>query len=158
MVQCADVGGAFGGWAQLHYRDRYKQLVQDTASLLDKYSALRTGAGAARLVWREVSPQHFAHSAGGLYHEHTMPVTEPCEAHAAKDMAVANGANLALNTTLHKYAWVLRLPIWAMSAQRADAHPRIECTHWCQPGPVSTWVIMLQHLLAQSTDSPRSQQ
>ena len=156
MVQCADVGGAFGGWAQLHYRDRYKQLVQDTASLLDKYSALRTGAGAARLVWREASPQHFAHSAGGLYHEHT--TREPCEAHAANDTAVANGANRALDTTLHKYAWVLRLPIWAMSAQRADAHPRIECTHWCQPGPVSTWVIMLQHLLAQSTDSPRSQQ
>jgi hypothetical protein len=131
-------------------------------SVLGKYSALRRRGGAkrsppsaARLVWREVSPQHFAHSAGGLYNGHSMPVTEPCEAHAANDTVVANGANLALDSMLQKHAWVLRLPIWAMSAQRADAHTLIECTHWCQPGPVSTWVIMLQHLL-QAQPPPES--
>ena len=135
--------------------------------ILDKYDAMRKtataagGGGAARLVWREVSPQHFAHHRGGLFPGKDVWAAdhdkhEPCVAHAANDTAVANLANLALSSTLRKYPWVQQLPIWELSAQRPDAHPAYECTHWCQPGPVSTWVIMLQHLLALSTDSPRS--
>jgi len=141
---------------QLWYHTQYERLTRDVAKLLDQYSALRTrtAQGAARLVWREVSPQHFARSRGGLFHGHRVPVVEPCEAHAANDTTVANGANLALHATLRRYAWVLRLPIWAMSAQRADAHPRYECTHWCQPGPVSAWVVMLQHLLQAQLPPP----
>jgi hypothetical protein len=134
----------------LWYHTNYKRLVKDVALLLSKYSSLRAGAGAAKLVWREVSPQHFAplsHSRGGLYHGHHVPVTEPCEPHAAGDFAIANGPNNALRETMEQFPWVLRLPVWALSAQRPDAHPRYECTHWCQPGPLSTWVTVLQHLL-----------
>jgi hypothetical protein len=132
---------------QLHYRTDYEQLVNHMALLLAKYDALRTSTGAPRLVWREVSPQHFAKNKGGLYHEEKVPVQLPCEAHHSADTAIANGANLALNDTIFKFPWVLQLPVWEMSAQRADAHTRYECTHWCQPGPLSTWIIMLQHLL-----------
>ena len=134
-------------WGQLHYRTNYEQLVNHTALLLAKYDALRTSPGAARLIWREVSPQHFAKNKGGLWHGEKAPVQLPCEAHHSADTAIANGANLALYDTLRKFPWVLQLPIWEMSAQRADAHTRYECTHWCQPGPLSTWIIMLQHLL-----------
>jgi hypothetical protein len=139
-------------------------LVNDMELLLSEYDAMRTGpGGAARLVWREVSPQHFAHSQGGLFPgmeksklqgewEMKQAFREPCAAHAAEDTSIANVANLALRDTLQRYPWVLQLPIWEMSALRPDAHTSSECTHWCQPGPVSWWIIMLQHL--QQAQSP----
>jgi hypothetical protein len=86
---------------------------------------------------------------------------KPCEPHHVADRTIANGANLALNDTLRSFPWVLKLPVWEISAPRFDAHPRYECTHWCQPGPLSTWVIqvipvMLQHLLHAQPPPPVS--
>jgi hypothetical protein len=120
---------------------------------------------APRLMWREVQPQHFDHP-GGHYMRSSRP-RGVCSQHSAQEMQEhaiwqrQQEASLSASN-------VEVLRTWLSASEAWDAHPvdpfyqirtangesdqgqvqiSDDCTHWCQPGPLHHWSLLLANML-----------
>jgi hypothetical protein len=126
--------------------------------MLLEYKKWQTEGNAPKLIWRQVSPQHF----GGEDGAYKGSLPNKCSALSQKKIEKATQKSLAKLETDRVFTRAVEaaglkvdnvniaiLPIWQASAERHDEHPYLhdtmpgykqgiaDCTHFCQFGGVN---------------------
>ena len=130
--------------------------VFETALVFSTFGYTREGTrrpGSPRVLWREVTAQHFEHP-GGHYkqilaeddYNRKTATAQPCSAnHTLEEMVRYQRWNQHTNPIIAA-ANITIIRVWRMTAMEWDAHVTFgDCTHWCLPGLPDSW----GHILAQ---------
>jgi len=116
--------------------------------LMKEWKAWKQEGAAPKMIWREVSPQHFA--GGGNWNE-GIDLKQKCAAMGALNLQAKDATRFPLrNDNMFKKAVeeaglevdhhdIEILPVWRASAERFDEHPNGDCTHFCQYGAVNRY-------------------
>jgi hypothetical protein len=132
--------------------------VRETSLVFSTFGYSRSGGrqpGSPRLLWREVTAQHFEHP-GGHYKQiletdnYNMKTAtkQPCSAnHTLQEMNEYQRWNQHTNPIVAA-ANITVVRVWLMTAMLWDAHVAFgDCTHWCLPGLPDSWGRILATLL-----------
>eukprot|EP00959_Pyramimonas_sp_CCMP1952_P277611 5803307-Pyramimonas_sp.AAC.1 len=103
------------------------------------------------VIWREPSAQHFIGSPRGAYTE--LASTKNCSAHIAEGMDRLVPASRCISAMMTAAGFPV-LDTLSMSNSQWNAHigyvtsvNKMDCTHWCTPGVVDVWSVVLYNLL-----------
>lgn len=122
--------------------------IPSMTTFLNEWKEWKANGTAPKLIWREVSPQHFGAPDGHWNHDNG----GQCKAIGGnKDQIAEDPTKFPLRSTnMFKKAVedagleidgkdIAFMPVWRVTSERFDEHPWGDCTHYCYFGAVNRY-------------------
>lgn len=156
-----------GFYKNLDHMDR--KWTPAITSMMEEYKEWKKEGDAPKLIWRQVSPQHWQGDSG--YWSPNAP--KDCSAIRSlkkqeerkekypsrnNDMFLTAVEKAGLHVDGHD---IEIMPIWRASADRWDEHPLLDCTHFCSFGGVTRYwnsalLVTAAGMLTEAPKEPKS--